>query len=154
MKTLSILCVAAASLMATQGAIAKGVTQSPVYGEISPPYRVGDMRNIEGEEMVLVTKITAMDKNGDQVVLFSDTAGAVLPRASLDNIAMLINPVRVEKKGEYSDLNITLADEAFSIKNNIVHRKSIQPGAGGTLLKMKGSVQIGKYEVNPNNLQF
>lgn len=155
MKAVSIFCcVAAASLMVSQGAVAKSVMQPPVYAKISPPYRLADIRSVKGEELVRVTKITATNTNGQQVVLFNDKAGAVLPRSYLDNVAKLINPVRVEKKGEYSDLNITLADESFSIKNNLVHRESLTPGLGGTLLKMKGSVLIGKYEVTPQNLRF
>lgn len=152
--TLSIICITAASLLASQGALAVSVTKSPVYGKISPPYRIGDMRNVEGEEMVRVTKITALDNNGQQVELFSDKAGAILPRASLDKVATLINPVRVDKKGDYTDINITLADESFSIKNNLVHRETLTPGLGGTELKMKGAVRIGRYEVTPQDLRF
>ncbi len=155
MKAVSIFCcVAAASVMVSQGAIAKSITQAPVYAKISPPYRLADVRSVEGDELVRVTQISATDTNGQQVVLFSDKAGAVLPRSYLDNVAMLINPVRVEKKGEYSNLNVTLANETFSIKNNLVTHASLTPGLGGTLLKMQGSVQIGKFEVTPKNLRF
>ncbi len=154
MKKLSILLVSTASLMAAQGAIAESVTLKPVYATISPPYRTGDLHNFDGEEMVRVTKITATDKNGSKRVLFRDKAGAILPRSELENVSMLINPVWVDKEGDYNDLVVELTDEVVTLTDGRIMQTRMQPGPGRTVLPMKGSIHIGKYVVTSKGLQL
>ncbi len=153
MKKCNIIFIAAATLMASPGAFADYAASNPVYGTISPAYRTGDLHNFDGEEMVRVTQITAMDQDGQSVVLFSDKAGAILPRAELKNVGMLINPKR-ENWGEYHDPIVQLNDEVLILDRGRITKKTLPEGLGGTTLKSAGRVNVSEYEVTSTGLSF
>jgi hypothetical protein len=154
MKHLNRLFIATASLMVSHLAVANNVVPSQMVESIYPPYRTGDMHNYNGEAMVRITAITAKDSDGNTVVLFRDKVGAMLPMVDLENINVLINPALVQKKGEYHDLKVSLADEVLTFGTRRIERDRLQPSLGGTILSMQGSVNISEYEVSSSGLKF
>jgi hypothetical protein len=147
MTKLNRVFIAAASLMVFQLAIADNAVPSYMIEQIYPPYRTGDMHNFSGEAMVRVTEITGQDRDGQTVVLFRDRTGALIPLIALEGIERLINPAVVEKKGEYRDLVVRLADELLIFNKLRIEHTPLPPQLGGPLLRMQGSVYISKYEV-------
>jgi hypothetical protein len=154
MKHLNRLFIATAYLMVSHLAVANNVVPSQLIESIYPPYRTGDMHNYNGEAMVRVTGISAMDSEGNTVVLFRDKAGAMIPMVDLANIDVLINPALAEKKGEYHDLKVSLADEVLTFGTLRIDSDRLQPSLGGTVLNMQGSVNISEYEVSSSGLEF
>lgn len=147
MTKLNRVFIAAASLMVFQLAIADNAVPSYMIEQIYPPYRTGDMHNFSGEAMVRVTEITGQDRDGQTVVLFRDRTGALIPLTALEGIERLINPAVVEKKGEYRNIMVRLAEELLIFNKLRIEHTRLPPQMGGPLLRMQGSVYISKYEV-------
>jgi hypothetical protein len=97
--------------------------------------------------MVRVTEITGQDRDGQTVVLFRDRTGALIPLIALEGIERLINPAVVEKKGEYRNIMVRLAEELLIFNKLRIEHTRLPPQMGGPLLRMQGSVYISKYEV-------
>jgi hypothetical protein len=147
MTKLNRVFIAAASLMVFQLAIADNAVPSYMIEQIYPPYRTGDMHNFSGEAMVRVTEITGQARDGQTVVLFRDRTGALIPLTALEGIERLINPAVVEKKGEYRNIMVRLAEELLIFNKLRIEHTRLPPQMGGPLLRMQGSVYISKYEV-------
>jgi hypothetical protein len=154
MKKRNIIFIAASSLMAIQVAVADNVMPTPIFADISPAYRTGDLHNYDGEVLVRVTEITGQDRDGQWVVLFRDKSGALLPMVDLDNIAMLINPNTIDNEGEYHNINVSLADTTLSINQSRVEQNPLPSKLKGKVLSMRGSIYVGEYEVSTSGLSF
>lgn len=152
MKPLCILLLFAASaLMPPHAAVAGNAVPSHMIQSIYPPFRTGDLHNYNGEAMIRITRITALDRDGRRVELFSDKSGALLPMVDLENIHVLINPANVEKEGEYHDLKVHLADEVLSIS---LGRPQSSPLPAGNVLTLPDPIYIKRYTVINNRLML
>jgi hypothetical protein len=113
---------------------------------ITPAYRTGDMSSSSDTRYVLVKRIEGSDSAGNRHVLFNDRQGALLPVVELARAGMLINPVGIEQKGDYHDLQLQLDDRALALGEHGMKGEQL-PDNLATQMALNGKIAVHKYEV-------
>jgi len=136
-----------------QAAMADNRAPPELMANITPGYRTGDMQSNSGTQYVLVKRIEGRDSAGNKQVLFSDQQGALLPVTELSQASKLINPVSIEKKGDYHDLQLQLGDDILALQQDGMKRQS-RPSGMATQVALLGKIQVHKFEVLASGLSL
>lgn len=150
-----IRAITAAVLLAgiSQSAIADNRVPAELAETISPSYRSGNINSSSGTQFVWVKRIEGRDSEGRKQLLFSDQQGALLPLNQLSHVNKLINPLNVEKKGNYQKLQLQLADKILTINNKGMAQQPLPNGVAPNML-LRGKLEINKFEVIATNLRL
>jgi hypothetical protein len=84
--------------------------------------------NPGGNRFVWVQRIEGRDSAGNTQLLFSDRDGSLLALHELSRAGRLIDPLRVTTPGEYTELQLHLADTMLSIDHTGLKRLPLPPG--------------------------
>ena len=149
----SIKSIATIALLSalSHSAVADNRVPADLAETISPNYRSGDMRSHAGSKFVWVKRIEGRDSQGNTHLLFSDLQGALLPIEKLSMAGELINPLKVQLKGNYQGITLQLADSMLNIDKRGMKRLSL-PTDMATDVLLHGELVINQFEVSSNEL--
>jgi hypothetical protein len=145
-RTVKISAAAILLSAVAQTAMAENRVPDELRATITPAYRTGDMSSSSDTRYVLVKRIEGSDSAGNRHVLFNDRQGALLPVVELARAGMLINPVGIEQKGDYHDLQLQLDDRALALGEHGMKGEQL-PDNLATQMALNGKIAVHKYEV-------
>lgn len=145
-RTVKISAAAILLSAVAQTAMAENRVPDELRATITPAYRTGDMSSSSDTRYVLVKRIEGRDSAGNRHVLFSDSQGALLPVLELARAGMLINPVGIEQKGDYTDLQLQLDDRVLALDEHGMKSEQL-PANLATQMALNGKIAVHKYEV-------